>query len=227
MTFVLNLIHPRFSILTADVRGEMPGGGDLSVGSVKIHVQGRLTINGIAKIRLSNDGLCAVGIAGDTHSHPYLEHIPQIDATQAIDAVRDGAYAWTTIEKLRERLKMTSYMEQSVIATLYDPESDRICSFVAVTAPAQFSSAWAAATSKSQLKHIGTGSAKFGEAVTLDAINAFVTTLSQDTDPDTLYPWFEDAFAKVSRAADGCSADFRAVIASREEPRFRDWKPAG
>jgi hypothetical protein len=223
MTFVLNLLHPRFSILAADVRGRMREGGTLKTGKVTIIAKGSVTVNAMDKIALSKDRRCAVGMAGTVKAHPYFDAVPKLEVGAAINAARAAANDWTSMEQFRVRLAGGSFMEQSTIATLYDEPSGCFCSFMAVAMPSEVCSDWHSPGRSSTLLHIGSGSSRFEKAVTLEAINAFIGALSADTDPASIWPWFVNAFTKVSAADDGCAPDFRAVIATKTNPEFRPW----
>ena len=71
------------------------------------------------------------------------------------------------------------------------------------------------------LVHAGSGSGKFEEAVGLEKIRAFIDDVAAGAGLDVQLAWFSEAFEVVSKAADGCGAEYRALVATRDDPIFR------
>lgn len=76
MTFILNLLHKDFSLIAGDKQGNTIGPGTLEVGTTTIHHNGKLTVEGVKKIFLAGNKHVALGYAGNTSAHGYVQALP-------------------------------------------------------------------------------------------------------------------------------------------------------
>ncbi len=145
-------------------------------------------------------------------------------SSDLLDAARSATHAWSELSVFRERLGLTSHMSQEVLISLFDEPTGHFMTFLADMGFAGLGLGWNLARTGTILLHMGSGSKHFEQAVGLDAINRWVGAMTDDTDPSMLRDWIGEAFRKVSELDSACSAEFQAVIATRDDPAFRRWE---
>ena len=84
MTFVLNILHKDFSLLTADRRGQIKGPTTFTWGKTTINVSGKTTVDGVQKLYLNSNASVAVGFSGTTEDHSYLAALKQIESASEV-----------------------------------------------------------------------------------------------------------------------------------------------
>ena len=224
MTFVLNLLHKDFSLLAADRQGNVDGPATITVGNMTVHVTGgKTTINGLKKIAISDNKTCALGIAGNSNEHRYIEQFKSSETPlHAMKQIRNAMEAFFDFDARDELLAGTPQMENQTLLTFFDNEKSAFFTNMSLfTKFANTTNLYARrANSSPILCHIGSGSSHFEAAVGLDEINAFIARVAVGADVEDLITWFKSTFEKVSALAPDCSPDFDAVLSTREKPNF-------
>lgn len=224
MTFVLNILHKDYSLLATDRRGNSAGPVTMTAGNITIKTPGRTVIDGVKKIRLSKECGQAVGIAGTLDAHGYLDAFSGMsDGQGALECVGDFVQLAFNFSDRDRLLDGEALMENQSIVTFFDPDKGAFFSALYLFTPFSHGVQLHARRAKPApiLLHVGSGSSNFEKAVGLDEINLFIKQLSQGLDVEQRLTWLETAFAKVSAMDPACSADFEAVIATRDTPQFQ------
>lgn len=224
MTFVLNLLHKDFSLLTADRQGNSEGPTTIQLGATTVHINGRTTIEGLGKIFLSEDERVALGYAGVTSAHQYVDKFKQAkSATEAMTLVRSHVEEFLDFDQRDVLLAGTPQMENSALMSFFDAEKSAYWAHLSVFTRFESHSVLYARAQNPMpfLVHTGSGSAHFEKAVGLEAINAFVEDVKDGASLETQLTWIRSAFEKVSLVAPGCGATFDAYLSTRSSPAFR------
>ena len=223
MTFVLNILHKDFSLMATDRRGNAEGPITMTVGNITINTTGGGTIDGFKKTHLNSTQKVAIAIAGQTQAHPYLEEAKEkASPKEIIDLILDTEKKSFAPNDLEDLLNLKPQMENSTLVSFYDQVTDSfITSMHIYTRYLNYNNiTMRQANPSAQLLHLGTGSSKFEEAVGLDEINSFIDKMKEDTSVDLILKWLDMAFEKVSKIAEGCSAEYDACIITRETQTF-------
>lgn len=224
MTFVLNLLHKDYSLLATDRRGTSDGPVTLTAGNIQIHTQGNTLIEGVKKIRLSDDKRRSVAFAGRTSDHGYLDAFAKAGTAQtAMQCVRSHMESFFNFEDRDRMLRGEPIMENQSIVSFFDAEKEAFFSSLYLFSP--YSSGHQLYARKSnpapQLFHVGSGSTHFEKAVGLDEINSFISRLKEGLNLAEQLVWLDMAFGKVSSIDAGCGTEFEAVLSTRADPEFR------
>jgi len=224
MTFILNLLHKDFSLIAGDKQGNAVKPGTLKVGATTIHHNGKLTVEGIRKVFLTGNKHVALGYAGNTGDHGYVQAFSRTDTGEsAIRCVRQHMDSFFRFECRDSFLNSEPRMENSALISFFDDEKSAY--WTALTSFTQFSSHTDLSARRQNpspiLIHIGSGSTHFEAAAGLDAINKFIEDVKIGASLEAQLEWFQEAFYKVSAVAPGCGTNFDAVLSTRESPEFR------
>jgi len=227
MTFILNLLHKDFSLIAADLQGNSDGPSTIQIGGTKIHVNGKLTINGLRKILTTKNRKIALGIAGTVADHSYQNTFLDEETPEgAMKVVRNHMESFYSFSDRDLMLEGKPQMENQALISFFDEEKSAY--FTSMSFFTKFSNAtsiYARCKNPSPtLCHIGSGSNQFEKAVGLDEINSFIRQVAEGANLSEQLSWFEQAFSKVSAVAAGCGADFIAVLSTRESPQFTEVK---
>lgn len=220
MTFILGLTTPHLAILAADRRANLPDGGRISFGGGQtITVVGKLTVEGYDKLRLTSDETLVVGAAGSRAMHPYLDRMPSADVETAVERLQAVFFEWSDPKLSLERARMARCMEESFLALTFREEAGGFAYFIGRLLNGVFLAEWGTGG----LVHIGSGSTKFEQAVGLEEINRFIGSLTEDTTPSEIRPWFDEAFRRVSIEGGSCGPELSGFFATRADRAFRAW----
>jgi hypothetical protein len=223
MTFVLNLIHKDFSLVAADKQGNSDGPTTLTTGGLKIHVKGKLTIEGMNKITLTTNKKMALGFAGNTGAHNYRDAFVGSETPKdGMLCIRRHMESYFNFDQRDLFLEGKGQMENAVLLSFFDNEKSayftNMSFFTQFSNHTSFTARWK--NPSPVLCHIGSGSSHFESAVGADAINKFIKEVTAGADLTAQLGWFEEAFQKVSAIAPGCGIDFNAVLSTRTCPEF-------
>lgn len=223
MTFVLNILHKDYSLLVADRKGHAKGPVTVNAGSITVTMTNGGIINGVRKIHLNGAANCALGYAGQTDAHKYLDQlIGTANGQSALRCVTDYVHKNLAIDSLEEILPGAPTMENQLIVSFFDEATEAF--FSSYHLFTRFNSGTHITARKQNasptLLHVGSGSANFEKAVGLDAINSFIADLKDGMGLADRLAWLDGAFEKVSAIDPGCGSDYDAVLATRDDPAF-------
>lgn len=238
MTFILNLLHKDFSLIAGDQMGQATGPVTVSLGGLTVKIQNagneNTTITGLQKIKLSNNRLIALGVAGTLSDHDgYSSRLQEIsDPSEAMKSIHRHMTDFFDFDGRDTLLEgKTQELNQSLL-TFFDKDKEAFFTCYHQFSKLTFGSALYARRMNAAptLVHAGSGSSKFEEAMGLDEINAFLDRVKAGISLEETLAWFVKAFLNVSKCATGCGADFTAYISTRENPEFlkvHDGNPEG
>ncbi len=223
MTFVLNLLHKDFSLIAADKQGNTSGPTTFKQGGLTINTTGKLTIEGINKIFLSADKKMAMGYAGTVSDHSYVELFKKSDSpTEAMKIFRAHMESYYDFDARDLLLDGKPQMENQILLSFFDPEKSAFFTNMNFYTRLSNSTCINArrANPSPMLCHTGSGSNSFESATGIESINSFIAEVAAGADLAFQLQWFEEAFKKVSEAAQGCGSNFDAVLSTRESQEF-------
>lgn len=223
MTFVLNILHKDFSLIASDRRGNAAESITMKLGTLSITTKGGGTIDGIKKTLLNKNKNIAVSCAGNTSEHKYLKQVADLsDPSEVIKIVKSYADNQFNFEAINELLNAVPQMENQTIISFFDENSGSF--FTTLHIYTKFTNYNSISARRANpvpiLLHLGTGSSSFESAVGIDEINSFIDSVANGASVDQILEWLDVAFEKVSLVAEGCGADYDAVISTRDNPYF-------
>ena len=225
MTFVLNLLHRDFSLLIADIQANAEGPTTIKIGNITINALKGAKINGYSKIFLDATRSIAVGIAGEVKSHNYKDTIGSAAGIEAsLTEIRSSIQAFVQEVDRKELIITSSCMENQAIATFFDPEVDSFFTNLFLFSKVASYSRWFWPPDVgSRLLHIGTGSARFEEAVGKLEIERFCASVTSVSFLSQSVEWIARAYEKVAAIEMSVSKESRGFIAT-ETPAFCEIK---
>jgi hypothetical protein len=123
MTFLLNILHKDYSLLATDRKGTAPGPVTITSGKVTISMPGGAVIEGVKKIRLTKNNRYAVGFAGNTDAHGYLDSFVDMNtAESAVRLIRANSESYFDFNERDRMLRREPEMENHIILTFFDPD---------------------------------------------------------------------------------------------------------
>lgn len=209
--------------MVSDTLGNADGPITLTSGSLTISVPSGALMEGVKKTRLSDNKRMAVGFAGSTGAHGYIEVFTEASTPEdAMRCVRSHIESHFDFSLRDALIEGKARMEHSLILSFFDLEKEAF--FSSMYGFTNFSS-WSdlsvrRANPAPILLHVGSGSSHFEKAVGLEAINSFVAEVERGMALEDQLKWIDDAYEKVSLVAPGCGAQFEAAIATRDQPEF-------
>ncbi|KAB0489630.1 hypothetical protein [Pseudomonas vancouverensis] len=223
MTFVLNILHKDFTLIASDRRGNAPESITMTVGNLSITTNGGGTIDGFKKTKLNKNNNVAVSAAGTTNEHLYLDQIKDLsDPSEVINIVRSCAENHFNFDARDELVNALPQMENQTIVSFFDEKTSSF--FTTLHIYTKFSNYNTINVRRANpqpiLLHLGTGSSSFENTIGIDEINSFIERVTNGANVDEILEWLDIAFEKVSLVAEGCSADYDAVISTRSNPYF-------
>lgn len=224
MTFILNVLHKDHSLMVSDTLGNAAGPLKLTAGPLTMEVPSGGLVEGMRKTFLSANKRFALGYAGTTDAHGYIDTFKECSAPEeAMRCVRGHIESHFDFDCRDDLLDGKGLQENSLILSFFDAEKAAFFSGIyGFSRLSSWNNIYARRTATAPiLLHVGSGSSFFEKAVGLDAINDFVLDIEKGLEIEGQLQWIAEAYEKVSLVAPGCGAQFEAAIATRDKPEFR------
>lgn len=220
MTFILNVLHRDMSILAADRKAiaERPVA---STPDMAVHTGGPSVVHDYNKITLNSSRSLALGIAGHTQDHYYLQTIQQ---SASIDdwfwTIRKHMEGFLRVHDRSSLRTLTSFMANQCIASFFDRDADAYFTNTVLFSPIESQTRLHRPTDGVKVFHAGSGSEHFEKAVGLANIESFIASTKDSCTIEACIPWMHDAYRKVSASDPGSGAEAVFVVSTRADPKF-------
>ena len=174
------------------------------------------------KIKLNSNGSLALGTAGQTQDHYYLQAIEQ----------SANIYDWfSTIQKHLEGflrfhdrsslLKLPKIEVNEGIASFFDRDTDSYFTHTFLFSPVESQTRLHGPIDGVKIFRAGSGGKHFENAVGSANIESFIASTKNLCTPETCIPWMRDAYRKVSESDADSGGEPVFVVSTRSEPNFR------
>jgi hypothetical protein len=224
MTFVLNVLHKDFSLVASDRRGMAAEAVTMNVGGISIRTVGGGVIDGIKKSHLNANKRVCVSYAGNVSDHSYIEKTQeQHDPENIVKLIRAHAENQFDFASRADLVSSVPKMQNQAIATFFDEQtSSFFTTYHSFTPYTNYNETNVRhVIPRPILIHLGNGSSSFESSVGLEKINSFINDIESGISVEDMLLWIDEAFALVSKPTTGCSEEYDAVIATRDDPEFR------
>ena len=221
MTFILNILHRDMSILAAD-RKAMAEWPVASAPDMTVHTGGTSAVHDYNKITLNSSRSLALGIAGHTQDHYYLQTIGR---SASIDdwfwTIRKHMEGFLRFHDRSSLRTLTSFMVNQGIASFFDRDADAYFTNTILFSPVESQTRLHRSTDGVKIFHAGSGSEHFEKAVGLENIESFIASTKNSCTLEACIPWMHDAYRRVSASDPGSGAEAVFVVSTRSDPKFR------
>ena len=182
MTFILNALHKDFSLIASDRKATSEGPISLKANGTTINIvsEGTITIEGYQKIYLSKLGNMAVGHAGNTADHGYINSINTVDnINSALSIIRSHMDEFL-VQDHKRLLETQSFTDNAGIATYHESETGMFFSNIYTFSTIHSYTRLYAGHEEGCLIHVGSGSSCFSSAVGSEEIDRFAKSLKSE-----------------------------------------------
>jgi len=209
------------SILAADRKAiaEWPVS---SVSDITISAGDSSVVNDFNKITLNASGSLALGIAGHTQDHYYMQAIERsVSIDEGLLAIRKHIERFLRVHDRAGLSTLTSFTVNQGIASFFDKDTGMYFSNTFLFSPVRNETRLYRAADEVKIFHAGSGSEHFEKAFGLVDIDSFVASTRNACTPEACIPWMQDAFRRVSASDAGSGAEAIFVVSTRSSPKFR------
>jgi hypothetical protein len=220
VTFVLNILHRDMSILAADRKAiaELPV---TATPGMAVHAGGSSISHDYKKITLNSSKSLALGIAGHTQDHYYIQGIEwSVSIDEVLWKIRKHQESFLRFHDRTSLSTLTSFMVNQGIATFFDQEADTYFTNTFLFSPVESQTRLHRGRDEVQIFHAGSGSEHFKKAVGLEDIDTFKASIKNLCTPEACIPWMQDAYRRVSASDAGSGAEAVFVVSTRSNPKF-------
>lgn len=219
MTFILNVLHRDISILAAD-RKAIAGGLNLAAPETSA-----TAVNDFNKITVNPSLNLAIGIAGNTHEHFYLPEIRlSASVNEVLYKIRRNMEHFLRVNDRALLKTLPPFMVNQALVTFFDKAADMYCTNTFLFSPVENHTRIHSGGDVAKIFHAGSGSQHFEEAVGMEFIKSFISSISSSCTPEACIPWIKDAFEKVSAKDQYSGHEAVFFVSTRESPRFSKWE---
>lgn len=223
MTFILNILHKDMSLLAADRKATAEGPTTITMPGITVHAQGGAEIHGYKKLAVNQSRRFAIGFAGNTQDHGYVQAIEQsASIDEGMRVIRSHMESHLRVHERTELVSMTSFTENQGIASFYDEHNGTYFSNIFLFSPVHcYTRLFARTIDGARLLHVGTGSENFEKAVGVNEINTFIGSLQESCTTDECIQWVREAYRKVSAVDSGTGEEVVFLVSTRSQPDFQ------
>ena len=216
---MLNVLHRDISILAAD-RKAIAGGLNLAAPETSAPA-----VNDFNKITLNPSLHLAIGVAGNTHEHFYLPEIRlSTSVSEVLSKIRKNMEYFLRVNDRAFLKSLPPFMVNQAIVTFFDKDAGMYCTNTFLFSPVENQTRIHSGGDVAKIFHAGSGSQHFEEAVGLECIKSFISSINSSCTPEACIPWMQEAFEKVSAKDQYSGSEAVFVVSTRENPRFSKWE---
>lgn len=218
MTLILNILHRDISILAADRRA-IAGGLNLTAPEISA-----TAVNDFNKITVNPSLHLAIGIAGNTHEHFYLPEIRfSTSINEVLSKIRRNMEHCLHVNDRAFLKSLPPFMVNQALVTFFDKASEMYCTNTFLFSPVENHTRIHSGGDIAKIFHAGSGSQYFEEAVGMEWIKSFLSSISSSCTAETCIPWMQDTFEKVSAKDQYSGPEAVFFVSTRENPSFSKW----
>ena len=220
MTFILNLLHKDFSLIASDRKARSEGPTTLRMPGITLHAAKGATIYGFRKLYLSKNYSLAMGIAGQTNDHAYLDKLQEgVDTHEIRSMVRKHMEGF--LENNHEAmLAKNSFTNNAAIATYHEPRTELFFSNLFSFSHIHNSTRLWSGSENTRLIYAGSGSEALASVMSSDEINQFLNSVQCLDDIPSCIEWARMAYKNVSAVDEGTGEEMVAYLATSENRNF-------
>jgi hypothetical protein len=185
-------------------------------------VQGDVIIEGFEKIHLNQDSRMAIGIAGVTAGHTYLQTFKNSACVDtALEAIISHAQDYMQLHERQKILQRLAYDQNEGIASFFDErEQTYFACHYGFSPINSFCRLHACPTNKAVLLRAGLGASALDQFVGASQIERFTATINTIEHLDDCLQWAQHVCAQLSAANPYIGRQIAGVISTRQTPRF-------
>lgn len=221
VTFILNILHRDMSILSAD-RKAMAEWPVTAAPDMAVHAGDTSIVQDYNKITLNSSRSLALGIAGHTQDHYYIQTIERsASIDEGLWTIRKHMERFQRVHDRSSLITLTSFMVNQGIASFFDQDADMYFTNTFLFSPVEIQTRLHRSTDGVKIFHAGSGSEHFEKAVGLENIDSFIASTKNSCTPEACISWMQDAYRRISESDPGSGAEAVFVVSTRSDPKFR------
>jgi len=209
------------SILAADRKAiaELPV---TETPDMAIHAGGSSIVHDYKKITLNSSKSLALGVAGHTQDHYYIQAIEwSASIDECLWKIRKHLESFLRFHDRTALSTLTSFTVNQGIASFFDKDADTYFTNTFLFSPIEIQTRLHRGGDQVQILHAGSGSEHFKKAVGLEDIDIFKASTKNSCTPEACIPWMQDAYRRVNASDPGSGAEAVFVVSTRSNPKFR------
>jgi hypothetical protein len=209
------------SILAADQRAieELPV---TATPDMAAHAGVRSIVHDYNKFTLNLDKSLALGIAGHTQDHYYIQTIRlSVSVDDWLRKIRKHMEGFLRVHDRSSLSTLTSFMVNHGIATFFDQDASMYFTNTFLFSPIENQTRLHRGRDEVQIFHAGSGSKHFEKVVGLANIESFIASTVNSCTPEVCIPWMQDAYKRVSSSDPDSGAEAVFMVSTKSNPKFR------
>lgn len=226
MTLILNILHKDMSILAADQKARAEWSVSAWAFTTVPNSRGPI-VHDCNKITVNSSRTLAVGIAGQTQDHGYIQAIKQGECIdEGLRAIRKHIESFVPIYDRVNLSKLTHFMANEGIASFFDQSTGKYFSNKYLFSPIEIQTRLHRATDEIKVFYAGSGSKYFKGSDGLADITSFTASVRDSCTPELCISWLQDIYKKASYEDPESGAEAVFFISTKSQPEFRSWPKA-
>jgi len=186
------------------------------------HAGGSSIVHDYNKITLNLGKSLALGIAGHTQDHYYIQTIGlSVSFDDWLWKIRKHMEGFLRFNDRSDPSKSSTIMANQGIATFFDQDANMYFTNTFLFSPIESQTRLHRGRDEVQIFHAGSGSEHFKKEVGLEDIDTFKASVKNSCTPEVCIPWMQDAYRRVSASDPGSGAEAVFVVSTRSNPKFR------
>ena len=220
MTFIVNILHKDFSIISSDKRASTEGPTTIRVDNITIHAEQGATIQGFKKLFLSKNMTVALGMSGNANEHRYTGEFENADhILPALALVRLHMEHFLLQDYTSLGLN-DSFVSNEVIATYCYPETGSFFSNVFQFSPIHNYTRLFMGTDNARLVHVGSGSKIYDSHPELEELRKSFPEDEPLSNIQGYLDWIKQTYRAVSACDEHTSEEMVLFSATQRDPLF-------
>lgn len=220
MTFVVNILHKDFSLISSDRKASSEGPTTIKVNRITIHAEKGVTIQGFKKLYFSKGMTAALGISGNANQHSYTgefensEHI-----LSALTLIR--SHMENFLQQDYTALSLSdSFTNNEAIGTYYSSETDSFFSNIFEFSPIHYCTRLYMGSENAKLISVGSGGNVFSSDTQLEDLRQSFPSDESLSNIQSYLDWVIRAYREVSALDEHTGEEVVAFLATKGAPSF-------
>lgn len=221
MTLVLNILHKDFSILAADTKAIAEWHGS-AMSFTTVPVARGQVVYGFRKLVTNRSKMLAVGIAGRTQDHEYINEIQKIEEVdECLRLIRSHIDRLVPAYNRALLSTLTSYNVNEGIASFFDRSTSTYYTNRYLFSPIELQTRIHRGAEEVKVLSAGSGSRYFVRDVGFEEVAEFIRSAKGSCTPDVYISWIKDAYERVSKRDSDTGGEPVFLLSTRSKPAFQ------
>ena len=220
MTFIVNILHKDFSIISSDRRASTEGPTTIQVDRITIHAEQGTTIQGFKKLFLSKDMTVALGMSGSANEHRYTGEFENTDHILPALALIRLNMEHFLLQDYTSLALNDSFVNNEVIATYCSPETGSFFSNVFQFSPIHNCTRLYMGTDKARLIYVGSGSNIYDSHPQLEKLRQSFPEDEPLNNIQSYLDWIKQTYRAVGACDEHTSEEMVVFFATQRDPLF-------